>query len=343
MSNRTTRVLITGATGFLGGNILRAMRMQSGIEPVAACRRREALPSDFHGEVRVGDLLDPGYRRAVVEDIDVVCHAGTWAAMWNHKALERTRFYEPAKDLIDQAIERGVRRFILASTVVIGAVAHDDTPHDDFSPTRYTGFWPHLDFLIDLDRYMRDRSSRGTQMVTLRLGAFIGAGNRLGMVPALAPRLRTYLVPWLARGRSRLPLVADTDLADAFVRAATADGLNDYESFNICGSEFPTLREVVEFIAAETGFPKPLYSVPYPLGYAFGWLMETLKPLLPGSSPFLTRSIVHLCESWVCPNDYARHKLGYAPKKDWRTAAREHLADLKHQGYPWPRLSQAVG
>ena len=72
------------------------------------------------------------------------------------------------------------------------------------------------------------------------IGHFVGAGNRLGMLPALVPRLRTYLVPWLAGGRKRLPLVADSDMAHAFVQAAAAEGLNDYESFNICGPAFPT-------------------------------------------------------------------------------------------------------
>ena len=339
-TRKKIRVLVTGATGFLGSNILKALMTHAEIEPIAACRRREGLPRNFKGEVRMGNLMDANYRHEVVKDVDVVCSAGNWASMWNHKELERQRFFEPARDLIEQATRQGVKRFIQTSTVVIGAVAKENQPRDDFSETKYTGFWPHLDCLIDLDRYMRDNSTRGTQMVTMRLGHFIGVGNRLGMLPALVPRLKTYLVPWLAGGRKRLPLVADTDLGAAFALAAIADGLNDYESFNICGTEFPTLREVVQFISAETGCPRPLYSVPYPAGYAFGWLMETLKPVMPGSSPFLTRSIVHLCENWVCPSNYARQKLGYTPKQDWRVAVREHLADLKAEGYPWPRLCQ---
>jgi len=339
-SRNKIRVLVTGATGFLGSNLLAALKREPTVVAVTACRRRDQLPRNFAGEVREGDLLDAPYRRTVVEDIDVVCHAGTWASMWNHAALERERFYEPARDLIDQAIAHGVRRFIQASTVAIGTTPRDDLPLDDFAPTRYTRFWPHLDRLIDLDHYMHTNCARGTQMVTLRLGHFVGAGNRLGLVPALVPRLKTYLVPWLAGGRRRLPLVADTDLGQAFARTVLADHLDDYESFNICGTEFPTLREVIDFIAAETGCPRPLYSVPYSAGYLFGWLMETLQPLLPGSSPFLTRSIVHLCENWVGSTEYARKKLGYVPQKDWRTAVREHLADLRANGYPWPRLSQ---
>jgi 2-alkyl-3-oxoalkanoate reductase len=311
------------------------------VTPVAACRQRENLARGFSGEVRAGDLLDPLYRRAVVEDIDVVCHAGTWASMWNHAALERERFYEPARDLVDQAVAHGVKRFIQASTVAIAAVARNGQPIDDFSPTRHTGFWPHLDRLIDLDAYMHASSQRGTQMVTLRLGHFIGAGNRLGLVPALVPRLKTRLVPWLAGGKNRLPLVAGSDLGHAFARAALADKLDDYESFNICGTEFPTLRAVIEYIASVADCPTPLYSVPYPAGYLFGWLMEMLKPVLPGSSPFLTRSIVHLCENWVCATDYARNKIGYSPAQDWRSAVREHLADLATEGYPWPQLRGA--
>ena len=324
------RVLVTGATGFLGRNVLAALEASPGVEPIAACRTPFRLAAGFGGEIRSGDLRDPDYRRTVVKDVDVVCHAGTWSSMWGHADQERTQFFEPACDLLEQAIRAGVRRVLVASTVAIG------------SPARTTGFWPHIDRLVDLDAFMQTNSHRGTQLVTMRLGHFVGAGNQVGIVGALTPRLRTRLVPWIAGGRSRLPLVADTDLGQAFALAATADGLDDFESISICGPEFPTTRELIDFIAAETGFPLPWYSVPRPAAHAFGWLMERLHPVLPGSSPFLTRSIVHLANDWVCSGEPAERKLGYAPTKGWRTAVRESLAELKTNGYPWPRLSQDI-
>src|SRR5690606_21207061 len=192
---------------------------------------------------------------------------------------------------------------------------------------RHTGFWPHLDRLVDLDLYMRENTGRGMQMVCMRLGHFVGRGNARGMIPALVPRLRTRLVPWLGGGRKRLALVADTDLGEAFALASVAEGLSDYESFNVCGAESPTAREGFELVADTTGSPRPWLSVPYAVGYAFAWLMEALHPLLPGSSPFLTRSIVHVAEDWYCPTDYARRKLGFVPRKDWRHAAREALLE----------------
>jgi nucleoside-diphosphate-sugar epimerase len=334
------KILVIGATGFLGGHILNAFQTRSDVEVIAACRTPEKLPAWFAGEVRAGDLLDAQYRRAVLAEVDVVCNAGGWGSFWGHKALEYSHFYLPTKDLIDQAIQQGVNRFIQASTLVIGpkATAKQAPPVDDFSLARqYTGFWPHVDFLMDLDRYMRHRAVEGTQMMTMRLGHFVGVGNSNGLLPMLLPRLKTHLVPWLAGGQMRMPLVTGEDMGRAFVLAATAEDLADYESFNICGPEFSTMREFFHFLAEETGLPTPHYSVPYPAAYAFGWLMETLNFLLPGD-PFLMRSIVFVSENWVATTDYARQKLGYIPQQAWREAVRAQVVELKAKQYPWPHL-----
>jgi uncharacterized protein YbjT (DUF2867 family) len=68
------RVLVTGATGFLGSHTLAALRQRADVEIVAACRSPERLPDWFAGEVRRGDLTDPDYRASLVEDVDVICH-----------------------------------------------------------------------------------------------------------------------------------------------------------------------------------------------------------------------------------------------------------------------------
>lgn len=334
------RILVTGANGFLGKNILKAFAQQENAELTAACRDKNKLPESFKGEIREGDLRDPAYRQSVVKNVDVICHAGTWAAMWGHCAQENEKFYGPSIDLIEQAINAGVTRFLMTSTVTITKVRKNGPAIDDFSQPTYTGFWPHLDRLVDIDAYMKENAHRGMQMLTMRLGHFVGAGNKLGLVPALVPRLKTFMVPWLAGGKSRLPLIADSDLARSYVAAVFAKELQPYESFNICGPNFPTTREVIEYVADKTGAPKPLFSVPYPVGHLFAWLMETLFPMLPGKSPFLTRSIVHLAEEWVCDTEYAKIKLGYCPQKDWTTAMDEALDELKTMDYPWLYLAQ---
>ncbi len=324
--SRTTRVLVTGATGFLGRNILAALAARQDVTPIAACRTPDRLPSAFAGETRVGDLRDPEYRRTVVDAVDVVCHAGTWGAFWGHAELERRQFFEPNRDLIDQAIDRGVRRFVQTSTIAIAARPparpdrrlRPDPPHRLLAPPRPTHRHrrPHAPS-------QRSRHPDGHHAPR----ALRRCRQRPRDGAALVPRLRTRLVPWLASGRARLALVGGRDLGEAFALAATAERLDDYESFNICGPTSPSAREVIEFIADETGSPRPWFSVPYSAGYAFAWLMEKLHPVLPGAEPFLTRSLVHVSEDWDCPSDHAARTLGYTPREDWRDAVRASLTE----------------
>lgn len=232
-------------------------------------------------------------------------------------------------------------KFLLSSTVAIAKVQKNGDGIDDFSDTAYTGFWPHIDRLIDADNYMKKNAGRGTTMINMRLGHFVGKGNAVGLVSALVPRLRTRMVPTLGWGKARMAVTSDADLAQGFVKASLATGLNDYESFNICGATFPTVKEVFRYIAEKTNSPKPFYNVPYFGGYAFGALMELIAPIMPKGSPFLTRSLVHVGEDWFSPSTYATKKIGYTPSKSWMLAVDESIEALAEAGFPWPKLVQS--
>ena len=329
--NKNT-VLVTGATGFAGSHILAALLKHDDIIPIAACRDPSRLLPGFKGEVRQGDLTDGSYVRQVVRGVDVVCHAAAWVSLWAHRREEQRYFRDPAIALIDAAVESGVGKFIFDSSVVAVEVRRDGSPVGDREPANRPVFWPHMDANVDIEDHMRKQSGHGTAMIALRCGHFAGERYHLGLLSILMPRLRTHLVPWVAGGRARVPLVDGRDVAEAFILAAKSDALKGFESFNICGPSFPTMREVVDFLHAETGVPRPHFGVPTWGAYLFGWAMEKLNPLLPGD-PFLTRSIVFLGEDWYAPNDLAERRLGYVPKVGWKEAVRSQLKDMERRGY----------
>ena len=62
-----TTVLVTGANGFVGSHVVEALQQRGEVRIIAACRDAEKLLPGFVGEVRLGDLRDPNYCKALVQ------------------------------------------------------------------------------------------------------------------------------------------------------------------------------------------------------------------------------------------------------------------------------------
>ena len=316
-----TTVLVTGAAGFLGSHILEKLIACENINLIAACRDKSKLLKNFKGEIRQGDLTDKNYINNVTQDVDVICHTAAWVSLWAHRKQEQHYFRDPTFALIDAAVASGVKRFIYDSSVVTVGAHRDKQAVTDFEPAQHPGFWPHMDINADIENHMRTQSKLNTSMIALRCGHFVGTRYNKGLLSLFVPRLKTHMVPWVSGGTARVPIVDARDVASAFYLAATVDGLDGFKSFNICGTKFPTMREIINFLHSEIGTPLPHFGVPLWAAYVFAWLMEKLNPLLPGD-PFLTRSIVFLGEDWYAPSDLAKKRLGYEPKIEWQDAIR---------------------
>ena len=328
-----TTVLVTGATGFIGSHILEALATRTNINVIAACRDKSKLLPGFNGEIRQGNLTDGDYISQLTHSVDVICHAAAWTSLWAHRKEEQRLYRDPSKTLIDAAIKSGVKRFIFDSSVVVVGAHRDGTSVADHEPAIHPRFWPHMDIVVDIEKHMLNKSEQGMTMVALRCGHFVGERYNLGLLSLLLPRLKTHMVPWVAKGKSRVPLVHAKDVAKAYMLSTITDNLTGFCSFNICGPSFPTMKEVIEFLHTETGVPKPHFGVPIWGAYMFGWLMEKLNFILPGD-PFLTRAIVYLGEDWHAPSDLAKKQLAYIPETDWREAIRIQLRDMESHGYP---------
>lgn len=317
-------VLVTGANGFVGSHVLDAMQRRDDVRVVAACRDSRKLPKEFRGEVREGDLRDEHYSRMVVKDVDVLCHAAAWSALFGHAGESRALFLEPTLKLIANARAAGVSRFVNTSTT---SAAAPDVSADPMSRGIPRRFWPHLCNVVAIEDALRGQASRDFRVVNLRLGIFAGRRYALGLLPILVPRLKTHLVPWVNAGRTSLPITDGRDIGQAFALAATTAGLADYESFNIVGPEIPTVRQVVTLLHDEFNLPLPHFGVPFAGAYAFAWLMEKLDSIVPWD-PLITRSIIHLLEEVHADNAKAEQLLAYRPVHPWREAIRAQMQEM---------------
>lgn len=330
MSNSRIRVLVIGASGFVGSHALEALSADGSVEVIAACRNKTRLLQSFQGETRVGDIRDESYLCSVFDGIDIVCNAFAWTSLYNHAKESERLFLQPSMRLIDLAIKSGVKRFINVSTT---SAASPDTSADAMSTGINRTYWPHLSNVVAIENQLRNKASTDFTVINLRLGLFAGNRYALGLLPILLPRLKTHLVPYVAGGHTSMPIVDGRDIGQALHKAALVEGLSGYQSFNIVGPSVPSVREVIDLLHKHD-YPKPHFNVPFPMAFAFAWLMESIDPIVPWE-PLVTRSIIHLLREVNADNQRAMDILGYEPKYHWREAVETQIAEMnKRQEQP---------
>lgn len=317
-------ILVTGANGFVGTHTLKKLMELDDIRLIAACRDKSKLISEFKGVVREGDFRDEKYMETLLDGIDVVCNAMAWTSLGKHRKQSRELYYQPTIKLIDKVIKKGIPRFINISTT---SAASPGKSSDPMSHGIQRSYWPHLCSVIEIEEYLREKANDVTAIINMRIGIFAGEHYSLGILPILIPRLKTHLVPWVAGGKTSLPIIDGRDIGEAMKCATIAEGLNGYQSFNIVGKEIPTVRAVIEYIHNEYDYPKPHFSVPFFVAYPFAWLMEMLDPFVPWE-PLVNRAIIHLLEEVAADNSRANKMLGYHPAYNWRDAVSKQIEEM---------------
>ncbi|RLE35824.1 NAD-dependent dehydratase, partial [Candidatus Acetothermia bacterium] len=130
------KALVTGATGFIGANIVRAL-LNAGYE-VRALVRPESDRRNLDGldiEFATGDVRDPGSLQRAMQGCELVFHA---AALYSFWVRPRRLIYEinvtGTRNVLDAALKARVERVVYTSSVAALGLRDDGTPADESTP-----------------------------------------------------------------------------------------------------------------------------------------------------------------------------------------------------------------
>jgi nucleoside-diphosphate-sugar epimerase len=206
------RVLLTGATGYIGSAVAEALRA-AGHEVTGLARSEEAargLQERGFG-VRRGDLKEPGSLSEAAREFDAVIHT---ASTNDRDAPEADR---ATVEAILQSLEGTNKPFIYTSGVWVygdtGArVADEESPLD---PTPLVTWRPAN------ERLVLDAARRGVRAIVIRPAIVYGRGGGIPASLVQAARQKG-LVRFVGTGSNRWPQVHVDDLANLYVRALDA-------------------------------------------------------------------------------------------------------------------------
>jgi nucleoside-diphosphate-sugar epimerase len=321
------RVLVTGATGFLGARVVAAL-LAAGDHVRARVRPGKAAPPG--AEACAGDITDPAALRAAVAGMDAVVHCAARVATtgpWEEFAAANVR---ATRDLIAAAVAAGVGRVVHISSLSVYAVpANDITVAEDSDyESESDGRGHYSRSKLAADRAALYEARRGAPVVVLRPGLLYGPGRR----PPLARQ--SFQVNGckllLARRGYRLPMTHVDNVADAVVLALRAPDVAG-KAFTIVDDNIRQDEYTALYRAASGETWRPVYLPVAAVGLA-ARVLERLFGLARRRSPVTRHQIRRATDSATFDCTRARQLLGWQPRIDVAAGLAQTFATLRGAG-----------
>ena len=261
------RALVSGATGFTGGHLARAL-VGRGCAVRALIRARGPRTAALESEgitLSTGDLRDPDSLVRAAEGVDIIYNIG---ASYREAAASREAYFDinarAVPRLVDAAAAAGVRRLVHCSTVgVHGDVEHP--PADEDAPLRPGDEYQRSK--LEGERLGREASARtGVELVIARPSGIYGPGDRRLLKLFRGVARRRFVT--LGSGEIFYHLTYVDDLVEGFRLCGEVPAAAG-RTYILAGGEVTRLNELVRLIAAEAGVkPIPLRLPVWPVWIA---------------------------------------------------------------------------
>jgi dihydroflavonol-4-reductase len=302
------RVLVTGATGLIGVEIVRALlarghSVRALVRPASPLARLEGLAV----EVVRGDVLDAASVRAALAGQEALVHA---AGIPRIGADPRETLAVNARGVevvFEEALRAGVARAVLTSSTSVLGGARSPTVADESTPGNAEALGIGY-FVSKLrgERAAREIAARGLPLVVVRPSFVLGPGDTHGSSAATVVALARRRIPgWVDGGASFC------DVRDVAGGHAEALARGRAGEVYILGGHNLEMREFIARACAAAGVPRPP-RIPYPLAYGMAALQEALAKVR-GRRPATTRDLVRSAAlyTWVS-SAKAERELGYS-------------------------------
>jgi nucleoside-diphosphate-sugar epimerase len=253
-----SRILVTGATGFVGSAVADACR-RSGYPVRTSGRSRTPSPED--PDFMAADLRDPSAVAPLLQDVSAVIHSAGLAHQFGKQALDAKAFSSAnvvgTENLVRAASAAGVKHFVLLSSVSVYEPGGGDLD-ERARPVRPDSPYGESKAAAER-RAVEIAQGSGMGLTILRLATVYGEGDP-GNVVRLIRSIDRGRFFWIGSGQNQKSLIHRDDVARACV-ACLPPPYPQMEIYDISGPPC-TMREIVEAIAQALERKLPAWRIP---------------------------------------------------------------------------------
>jgi dihydroflavonol-4-reductase len=286
-------VFLTGATGFVGSHVARALAEQ-GADLRLLVRAKSNLKNveDIKADLVTGDLRDPASLEKGIAGCEFVFHVAADYRLWVRDPEEMYRSnVEGTRAILEAARKNKVRRVVYTSSVATMGFTSNGQPADENSPVSLDNMiGPYKRSKFQAEQVAIEAARAGQDVVIVNPSTPVGERD---IKPTPTGRI---VVDFLKR---KFPAYVDTGLNLVDVKECAQGhvaALNRGKSGEryILGGENLTLKQILDKLGAITGLPSPTVRVPYVLALATGVVDEIVTGRIRGKEPRATIDAVRM-------------------------------------------------
>jgi dihydroflavonol-4-reductase len=307
------KVLLTGATGFVGAAVLRQLLDRG--DQVRVLVRESSDRRNLEGldcEMCIGDLNDKESLTDALNECQAVFHVAADYRIWARHPEEMTKTnVAGTQNIMTAALSANVEKIIYTSSVATLGINPDGSPGDEETPSSLdtmTGSYKKSKFLAEqvVQRLIIEQS---LPAIIVNPSAPIGPRD-------IKPTPTGRMIVQAARGE--MPAFVDTGLNVVHVDDVACGHLLAFDhgiigERYILGGEDLTLKAILELVAEVTGKKAPTMCIPHNVVLPIAYLAEAWSRLTNATEPFATVDGVNMAKKKMYfSSAKAEARLGYA-------------------------------
>ncbi len=268
------KVFITGASGFIGGYVLREF-LEHGWEvhtlihrtqtPELTRLKNEGIVKTYSGSVSDLTSLKNIFKKCSVPPFDTVVHCAGRASDIGARKIFKSSNFDSVKHLARLSLETGARRFVFVSSTDVYGMRDFMGEAEDELPLEVHPANPYPEFKIDAEKWLTSELPSNRYAI-VRPAAVWGKGD-LTITKRVVDFLRVS--PWIVhfghwKGENRWPLAHVRNVAAAIYLASSEPGFAG-QAMNVLDSERVSIDEFYRMMA-RTFFPSKsfrTFTIPY--------------------------------------------------------------------------------
>jgi dihydroflavonol-4-reductase len=304
------RVLVTGATGFAGAHLVRALAAAGhAVRALVRPRKRVGRLAEPGIEIVPGQLTNEADVRNAAAGCERIYHLA--AAFRNVKHSDQ-HYWDVnvggTLNVLAAARAHGCERVVHCSTGGVHGHIEDPPAAETY---RFQPGDVYQRTKLEAELAVAAAAKSGLSITIVRPGAIYGEGDMRFL--RLFRAIQRHRFAMIGSGETRLHVVHVDDLVRGILLAGSRPEACG-EIFLLAGPEVPTLNEIVASVADAVGAPRPKLHIPVWPVYAAAWLCEKACMRLCLEPPLHRRRVGFFTHHREFDITKARHLIDYEPR-----------------------------